>query len=226
MLSLKYLVFSFFITIGLILECHSANEYLSKKLSNELNGFLKNRKEPRLQIKSSKTLKCTGKHSNMRKTSDAGKLIDDITSFVIDFTEKESIEGIKKRETASALKVDTIYCPFNLHGTKCNPRSLYQTYDGTCNNLENPFYGKSNTPYKRFLSPSYDDGFNSPRILAASGKPLPNPRIVSLAVSVPSATQRLEKQITHLFAIFGQFLAHDITGTSTTAGEFLIKKKT
>ena len=42
----------------------------------------------------------------------------------------------------------------------------YQSFDGSCNNLDNPFFDKSNTPYKRMISPEYGDGVNSPRTLA------------------------------------------------------------
>ena len=75
-------------------------------------------------------------------------------------------------------------------------------------------------PYKRFLPPAYDDGVSSPRLLASSGKtPLPNARIISLTMSIPQAKQRLENFITHITPIFGQFLAHDVTGTAGIVGK-------
>lgn len=40
----------------------------------------------------------------------------------------------------------------------CNPRSLYRSADGTCNNLENPRWGSALTAYARVLFPQYSDG--------------------------------------------------------------------
>ena len=111
-------------------------------------------------------------------------------------------------------------CPYNnIPKPACsNSSNKYYSYDGSCNNLVNPLYGRSDMPFKRFLPPAYADGVNAPRTRAASGKPLANPRAISLNVSVPQPQQRLERSITELFPIFGQFLAHDITGTSAIVG--------
>ena len=38
----------------------------------------------------------------------------------------------------------------------------YRTMDGSCNNLQNPSWGASNSPLKRLLPPQYENGFNSP----------------------------------------------------------------
>jgi hypothetical protein len=50
---------------------------------------------------------------------------------------------------------------------------IYRSFDGSCNNLANPQYGQSNTPYSRFLTPAYADGVSTPRQLAVSGAALP-----------------------------------------------------
>jgi len=40
----------------------------------------------------------------------------------------------------------------------CDHTGRYRSYNGWCNNLNNPAYGKSVTPLLRFLSAKYDDG--------------------------------------------------------------------
>ena len=66
---------------------------------------------------------------------------------------------------------------------KCHPRQRYRNIDGSCNNLENPLWGKSNTQYSRILPPSYGDGINTFR-RSVNGSPLPLARILSTEVCV------------------------------------------
>lgn len=40
----------------------------------------------------------------------------------------------------------------------CDNSSIYRTADGSCNNLNNPTWGMSNTPQRRYLMPQYNDG--------------------------------------------------------------------
>jgi len=39
----------------------------------------------------------------------------------------------------------------------------YRTADGVCNNLDNPTYGATTTPFRRLLPPQYEDGVSIPR---------------------------------------------------------------
>ena len=39
----------------------------------------------------------------------------------------------------------------------------YRTSDGVCNNLKNPTYGATTTPFRRILPPDYEDGVSVPR---------------------------------------------------------------
>ena len=45
----------------------------------------------------------------------------------------------------------------------CDPTYPYRSFDGSCNNLDYPWWGAWNTPYKRILRPAYDDGFDAMR---------------------------------------------------------------
>ena len=213
------LIFGILIVLGIgVAESHRKYE----KLNEELSEFLSKRKNEKSPKKTeTKSLYRCKMQTNMRKSSETGELINDMTNFVMNFVEKQEESDISRREIVNSIQIDSRNCPFSSTNIVCNPRD-YQSYDGSCNNLNNPFYGKSNTPYKRLISPSYGDGINSPRTLAISGRPLPHPRSVSLAVSLPlpPGQQRLERQITQLFASFGQFLTHDISGTSTITGNF------
>lgn len=147
---------------------------------------------------------------NMRTTSETAKSIHNLFEFYTDYTKKR-----RSLTTPVGFTINSTFCPFT-PVVSCNPTSKYPTYDGSCNNLKNPLWGKKDTPYKRWLTPAYADGFNSPRLLAISGKPLPNPRSISIALSPPTSGQKLSFNLTHLFPIFGQFLTHDIAAGSTT----------
>jgi hypothetical protein len=55
-------------------------------------------------------------------------------------------------------QMDTCPYPRNDENNNCQPRDRYRTYDGTCNNLKRPLWGKSMRPLERFLAPDYADG--------------------------------------------------------------------
>lgn len=40
----------------------------------------------------------------------------------------------------------------------CNPSGKYRTFDGSCNNILQPKYGWTHTPYQRVLPNAYFDG--------------------------------------------------------------------
>jgi len=60
--------------------------------------------------------------------------------------------------------------------------SKYRTIDGSCNNFQNPLWGRSNTPFSRLVPPAYADGLDEPRI-SVTGKELPGAREVSVAAA-------------------------------------------
>ena len=158
----------------------------------------------------------TNSRSNMRKTNEFAKIVNDIFSFSNNFASNLTVStGVSFN-----LTINSTYCPYLNQKLTCNAANKYRSNNGTCNNLINPYIGSKNTPYARLLLPAYDDGINSPRTLSVSGKKLPNPRIVSLGISQPSSVQRLSKvELSHLYASFGQFLAHDIGATSASTGK-------
>lgn len=38
----------------------------------------------------------------------------------------------------------------------------YRTIEGTCNNLEHPYWGASHIGFRRMLRPIYENGFSQP----------------------------------------------------------------
>uniref|UniRef100_A0A1W7R9Z5 Peroxidase n=1 Tax=Hadrurus spadix TaxID=141984 RepID=A0A1W7R9Z5_9SCOR len=88
--------------------------------------------------------------------------------------------------------------------------SRYRTFDGSCNNLRNPSWGRSFICLRRILPPAYADGISVPRV-AQSGRPLPVPRDVSL--SIHRHKDRPAQSYTMMVMSWGQFVDHDITLT-------------
>lgn len=40
----------------------------------------------------------------------------------------------------------------------CDPNAVYRTINGSCNNLANPLWGSSMTPFLRVAKPEFADG--------------------------------------------------------------------
>ena len=96
--------------------------------------------------------------------------------------------------------------------------SQFRTIDSTCNNLENPLFGASGTPFTRILPAEYEDGISSLRgslqaqsdgfIGGPFAAPVPSARSISSTVVKSDADH---ETYNHLFMQWGQFLDHDIT---------------
>lgn len=101
----------------------------------------------------------------------------------------------------------------------------YRTIDGSCNNLQNLWYGASMLPMQRLLPPNYDDGTIIIKLLqtfpngfpysgvqtirkSVLGGHLPSPREIS--VKIHKDKNREMETLTLMFMQWGQFLDHDI----------------
>lgn len=78
--------------------------------------------------------------------------------------------GLSARDVTFGLtKVDVrgtlaqALCPYKAgrQAPPCRPER-FRSYDGYCNNLDNPYWGSANIRYLRFLPPSYADGQSLP----------------------------------------------------------------
>jgi len=84
----------------------------------------------------------------------------------------------------------------------------YRTFDGTCNNLQHSMWGASLTPFKRLLSPVYENGYNTP-VGWQDTEGRPSARLVSTEL-ISSNEVTDDAQYTHMLMQWGQFLDHDI----------------
>ena len=98
-------------------------------------------------------------------------------------------------------------------GSKCDSKSRFRTFDGTCNNRNN--LGASNTVFLR-LSPAryFDrDGLNAP--IGFPGTPnVPGIaetfKVVKEIIKEQIQSERVNTAFTHALMQFGQFLDHDL----------------
>ncbi|XP_052791801.1 peroxidase-like [Mya arenaria] len=96
---------------------------------------------------------------------------------------------------------------------RCSTTSIYRTFDGSCNNLQNPTWGMAKTVRGRLLPSNYANGTGAPRMSGCGGQELPDPRAISLAVHRPMADQ--ENKTNNFFSflnlVIGAYLVADIT---------------
>lgn len=96
-----------------------------------------------------------------------------------------------------------------------NKRSKYRTFDGSCNNIRphRSHWGAAGQPMERLLPPAYEDGIWTPRIHAKDGSLLTGAREISRILLGDS--DRPHPKYNLLLMQFGQFIAHDVTQSSS-----------
>jgi peroxidase len=91
--------------------------------------------------------------------------------------------------------------------------SKYRTFDGTCNNFQQPLWGSSYSGFRRILKPIYENGFNLPvgwsRSTNYNGFTKPSARLISTRVITTTETTS-DEVFTHMLMQWGQFLDHDL----------------
>ncbi|XP_052708782.1 heme peroxidase 2-like [Crassostrea angulata] len=104
----------------------------------------------------------------------------------------------------------------------CDDGAKYRTYDGSCNNLKYPYWGKAETPLARFLKSDYHDGKGSPRLYGKHRKRLPNPRDIRLQIHEKSLPIHELEGHSHFLMLWGQRTSHDmiekVEARSSTGG--------
>ena len=92
----------------------------------------------------------------------------------------------------------------------------FRTIDGTCNNLQNPFFGAADTALVRLIPAQYEDGISSLRgglqnredTFIPFTPPNPSARLVSQTV-IHNISE--DETLTHIFMQWGQFIDHDLS---------------
>lgn len=90
----------------------------------------------------------------------------------------------------------------------------FRTFDGSCNNVKNPSYGKSNKPFLRKVPALYNnlDGCS----LNDLNGDRPNPRDVSNTLFSQTTSCPNSKCLSNIFWLWGQFINNTIIMTATT----------
>lgn len=137
---------------------------------------------------------------------------EEITKIIatrLNLTPDEVIFGLSQMDLSQSSAGSLVQQCFDLFRTQCED-SRFRTFDGSCNNLRNPSWGKTFICFRRILPPQYADGVSLPRV-SSSGKFLPPPRDISLAIH--RHKDRSAQGYTLMVMSFGQFIDHDITLT-------------
>ena len=116
--------------------------------------------------------------------------------------------------TEVEMMVDFAECIEPTSMFNCSYYSQFRTIDGTCNSLDNPLQGASNTAFRRLLSAVYEDGILTPvgHDQQVNGNPFVGPWPSARRVSelIVKDIPKLSTSVTHIFMIWGQFVDHDL----------------
>ncbi|XP_055608799.1 heme peroxidase 2-like [Uranotaenia lowii] len=97
----------------------------------------------------------------------------------------------------------------------CDESYPYRSYDGHCNNKQNPTWGRAGTPFRLEMATCFDDFVSTPR-RSSSGRELPNNRQVMADIQY-TLNQRSPSESTQgIFNMFGVFFSEMVN--SDTVG--------
>ncbi|CAG4970316.1 unnamed protein product [Parnassius apollo] len=129
-----------------------------------------------------------------------------------ELAESPTIPTITPREleTKTDTKTKKISCGSTTITCKKDP---YRSFDGTCNNLENPSWGAAKEPFAELVKNSYADGVHQfPE--TSENKQLPNPRAISLLLFPYKNIIDYKWNLNTMQ--WGQIIAHDMSLSGRT----------
>ena len=130
-------------------------------------------------------------------------------------TDVQAAFGLRSSFNSETSKAIKERCPWDPAPT-CNPNMQFRSFDGSCNNLREPNFGRAGTPYQRIKLPEYAAGsLDLPRKSNVGNIELPSAREVSNALS--QGDNKADTDNTILVMQMGQFIDHDITHTPNHA---------
>lgn len=95
----------------------------------------------------------------------------------------------------------------------------FRSFDGQCNNVENPNWGKASTAFGRVLPSAYADGILTPRI-AADHQPLPSAS--SISALVHKDVEAPHEHISQMAPMWAQLVEQDISKSTVYGGSRII----
>jgi len=126
----------------------------------------------------------------------------------------QKLYGMDDDDMETVLDFAQCIDPTQLFNCSTPTVNTFRTIDGTCNNLERPLLGASNTDFRRILPSQYEDGISVPIGHAQQVKgdhfaaPWPSAREVSRIVILD--LPRFSTTLSHIFMLWGQFVDHDL----------------
>ena len=117
-------------------------------------------------------------------------------------------------EGENNLMLEYAQCPTREVHCPVRGELKFRTIDATCNNLNNPLHGASDTAFRRLLPAVYEDGISLPvgydqQVNGDQFKgPWPSARKVSKEIFTDSPV--VSQQMNHLTMTWGQFIDHDL----------------
>ncbi|CAK1579402.1 unnamed protein product [Parnassius mnemosyne] len=130
----------------------------------------------------------------------------------IKFAESPTIPTITPQELETKTDSKTRQLSCRSTPTTCK-KDPYRSFDGTCNNLENPSWGAAIEPFAELVNNNYADGVHQfPE--TSENEQLPNPRAISLLVFPSKNITDFKWNLNTMQ--WGQIIAHDMSLSDRT----------
>jgi len=134
-------------------------------------------------------------------------------AFIVYLFGNNSLNTTKARPITRVVSVATTngdYFKQCSPAVTCILDAKYRTYNGSCNNIQNPNWGAALTPFYRLMNADFADGNNTFRV-QLDGKPLPSARLINIKLFYLREIRYFDYKNNELLVPWGQFLTHDVS---------------